>query len=283
MVSVAKYFGQYKPEENRFYKISRSKIESFINCKRCFYLDRKLKIAQPPGFPFNLNSAVDNLLKNEFDEYRKKQKPHPYIKEIGLDAVPFQHPNIDEWRENFKGVSFDHHKFKFHLFGAVDDLWINNKTDELIVVDYKSTSKKDEITLDAEWQDGYKRQMEFYQYLLRKNGFKVSNDGYFVYCNGIKEGKFKNSLNFNVKLIKYTGNDNWVESTLSEVHSILNQEIVPSINQDCQFCSYQEKIKSITETTQEDQESNLNFCTICCEQKLIDLEGLCPDCGNSLI
>ena len=30
-------------------------------------MDRRLGIAQPPGFPFNLNSAVDNLLKNEFD------------------------------------------------------------------------------------------------------------------------------------------------------------------------------------------------------------------------
>ena len=45
----------------------------------------------------------------------------------------------------------------------------------LIVVDYKATSKNSEVNLDAEWQIGYKRQMEFYQYLLRNNGFKVSD------------------------------------------------------------------------------------------------------------
>ena len=33
-------------------------------------------------FPFNLNSAVDELLKNEFDGYREKKQPHPYMSEI---------------------------------------------------------------------------------------------------------------------------------------------------------------------------------------------------------
>ena len=32
-------------------------------------------------------------------------------------------------------------KLKVHLFGAVEGIWVNLDTDELIVVDYKSTSK----------------------------------------------------------------------------------------------------------------------------------------------
>lgn len=283
MDEVKKYFGTYKPDSDKYYKISRSKIESYINCKRCFYLDRRLKISHPPGFPFNLNSAVDNLLKNEFDYYRDKKQKHPYIEQIGLNAIPFQHENLDEWRENFKGVSYNHPEFKFHLFGAVDDLWINLDTQELIVVDYKSTSKKDEVTLDAEWQDGYKRQMDFYQYLLRKNGFKVSNEGYFVYCNGIKEGKFNDKLNFNVKLIKYIGNDSWVEDTLSEVHKLLNQDNIPPLDEKCDFCSYQTKLKGVNEDTQTQDEINYQFCSICGDQKILQLDGHCLDCGNKLI
>ena len=103
------------------------------------------------SFPFNLNSAVDNLLKNEFDHYRNIQEPHPYITQLGLNAVPFQHDDIEKWRANFTGVSYDHLGLKFHLFGAVDDLWINLDNQELIVVDYKSTSKSSEITIDAPW------------------------------------------------------------------------------------------------------------------------------------
>jgi len=89
------YRGKYNPNEERLFKLSRSKVESYVKCKRCFYLDRRLGIGQPPGFPFNLNSAVDNLLKNEFDCYRNIQEPHPYITKLGLNAVPFEHKNLE--------------------------------------------------------------------------------------------------------------------------------------------------------------------------------------------
>ena len=157
------YHGSYNPNKDDYYKISRSKVDFFLNCKRCFYLDRRLNVKRPPGFPFNLNSAVDNLLKKEFDYYRKKKESHPYIEKLGLNAIPFQHKEIENWRNNFKGVIYPHDKLKLHLFGAVDDIWVNLDTDELIVVDYKYTSKNNEINLDADWQIGYKRQMEFWK------------------------------------------------------------------------------------------------------------------------
>ncbi len=69
------YNGKYIPEKEDFYKLSRSKVGFFLNYPRCFYMDRRLGVVRPPGFPFNLNSAVDNLLKNEFDYYRGIQKP----------------------------------------------------------------------------------------------------------------------------------------------------------------------------------------------------------------
>ena len=64
-----------------------------------------------------------------------------------------------------------------------------------------------------------KRQMEIYQYLLRKNGFKVSNTGYFVYC-GIKTGNFNEELKFKMYLIDYTGDDSWIDGTLQEIQPI---------------------------------------------------------------
>ena len=123
---------------------------------------------------------------------------------------------------------------------------INNKTDELIVVDYKSTSKKDEITLDAEWQDGYKRQMEFYQYLLRKNGFKVSDTGYFVYCNGIRaKERFDEKLDFEIYLLDYTGNDYWIENTLKDLVETLNKDDIPNYSETCKYCDYQKKSRNL--------------------------------------
>ena len=240
------YNGKYIPTKEDLYKLSRSKVDFFLNCPRCFYLDRRLGIAQPSGFPFNLNSAVDNLLKNEFDYYRTIQKPHPYIERLGLNAVPFQHEKLDKWRHNFSGVIYQHEELKLHLFGAVDDIWINLDTNELIVVDYKATSKNSEINLNADWQIGYKRQMEFYQYLLRKNGFKVSDIGYFVYCNGIKQKeRFDEKLDFHVYLLDYNGNDNWIEETLSNLVETIKGDEIPNYTDLCEHCKYQKKIRNL--------------------------------------
>ncbi len=235
----------FDQNSDRPFKLSRSKVDLFLNCPRCFYLDRKLGIGRPPGFPFNLNSAVDHLLKKEFDIYRAEENSHPLMENYEIDAVPFQHEEMDNWRNNFKGVQYHHDLTNFLVFGAIDDIWVN-KNGELIVVDYKATSKDGEITLDAEWQIGYKRQMEIYQWLLRKNGFKVSETGYFVYANGIKDKEaFDAKLEFDVKIIPYKGDDSWVEDTLVKAHECLTDDKIPEAGKDCDFCAYCNVINKI--------------------------------------
>ncbi len=230
---------QYVPGLKDRYRISRTKVDLFITCPHCFYLDVRLGIKRPPGFPFSLNSAVDTLLKAEFDQYRKVQLPHPYITKTGLNAVPYSHPKLDIWRNNFKGVSFVHEETGFEVFGAVDDLWIDLLTQEIIVVDYKATSKLNEVSLDADWQIGYKRQMEFYQWLLKKNGLNVANQGWFVYCNGIKDkSAFNERLDFTVSMLPYVGNDSWVEPTLVEIKKCLDSGLIPLATEDCEYCQY---------------------------------------------
>jgi len=183
----------------------------------------------------------DELLKNEFDGYREQKKPHPYMKDIDKNLIPFQHEDLNKWRANFTGVQFHHEETDLLLTGAVDDVWIDLDTDELVVVDYKSTSSKDEVNLDKDWQISYKRQMEFYQWLLRQNGFKVSNDGYFVYCNGIKDkDSFDEVLEFRVKILHYQGDDSWVEPTLLDIYKALQSNSIPKKNDECDTCSYVE-------------------------------------------
>jgi RecB family exonuclease len=238
----------YEPGSTKPFKLSRSRLEVFIECPRCFYFDRRLGIDRPPSFPFTLNSAVDTLLKKEFDVYRGKGEPHPLIKKYEVDAVPIPHKDLDTWRANFQGIQYHHKPTNFIITGAIDDLWQNSKG-EYIVVDYKSTSKDEEIVaLDKEWQDGYKRQMEIYQWLLRQNGYKVCDTGYFVYCNGDK-GKetFDAKLEFALTLIAYKGNDSWVENRIIEAHKCLNSNTIPDASSECDYCAYIREIKN-TET-----------------------------------
>jgi hypothetical protein len=229
----------FDPNLGTPFPLSRTKVDLFLECPRCFYLDRRLGIARPAGFPFNLNSAVDALLKKEFDACRARGEPHPYMREAGLNAVPHAHPQLDAWRANFKGVRTLHAPTKLELYGAIDDLWRDLDTGELIVADYKATSKDAEVTLDAEWQDGYKRQMEFYQWLLRRQGLPVARRGWFVYCNGRRDlPQFDAKLEFTIKMIPYEGDDGWVEGTLAAIKATLGAPRPPAAAKDCEFCAF---------------------------------------------
>lgn len=236
--------GLYDPARNRpgpageLFKLSRSKIDLFLECPRCFYLDRRLGVGRPPGFPFNLNSAVDHLLKKEFDVHRAAQSAHPLIESYGVEAVPFQHREMDRWRNTFQGVQRLHEPTNFLVFGAVDDVWVNPRG-ELIVVDYKATSKDSTPTLDAEWQRSYKRQMEIYQWLLLGNGFRVAETGYFVYANGRRDREaFDKKLEFEVVLIPYAGKTDWIEQTLSDARALLITDAPPAAGEACDYCAY---------------------------------------------
>jgi len=243
---MSKYYNPQRDEKYCFQKgqtepfeLSRSKVDLFIECPRCFYIDRVLGTNRPPGYPFALNSAVDHLLKQEFDALRAKGKQHPLIEEYGIDARPVPHDDLDDWRNNFVGVRYLHQPTNLLVYGAIDDLWINSE-DEYIVVDYKSTSKNKEINaLDEDWQDSYKRQMEVYQWLLRQNGYKVSDTGYFVYANADKDREaFDAKLEFEVTLIGYEGNDSWVEETVFEIKDCLVSDKIPESGDDCDYCAY---------------------------------------------
>ena len=239
--------GVYVPDSSTPYPISRTKLDNFLKCARCFYLDRRLGIRQPSGPAFAINIAVDELLKREFDSCRKDEVAHSLMVENGVNAKPwpglFEHK---EWRENFKGIQHLHEPTRLQLFGAVDDIWVNEQS-ELIVVDYKATSKDKEIKSAEDiggWYKAYKRQLEIYVWLLRQqNGCSVSNDIYWVYANGDKK---KDALNgrveFSLTLIAEQADDSWVEGALLEAHDCLESETVPEPDGDCKHCQYLEMV-----------------------------------------
>ena len=236
----------YDPDSSELFRLSRGKIDNFIACPRCFYMDRRLGVAQPPGYPFSLNSAVDKLLKKEFDIHRAKGTRHPLMEKYGIDAIPLAHEKIDEWRYSLRGgITVRVDSTNVVITGGVDDMWVN-PAGEYIVVDYKATAKDGEVSLDAEWQDGYKRQMEIYQWLFRKNGFKVSDTGYFVYCNGnLDKEAFDGKLEFEIKIIPYTGDTSWVEGTILKAIECLKNDTLPESGQDCDFCKYRQAVKEV--------------------------------------
>lgn len=220
-------------------KLSRTKIELFLQCPRCFWLDMHKVAKRPSGAPYTINLAIDFLLKREFDECRVNNLEHWLIKKNKIKARPFNCEEIDRWRHNFTGVQVEHAKTGFLVYGAVDDVWINPKK-ELIVVDYKATGAK-----EYKIYDSYKRQMEIYQWLLKKNGHKVSPTGYFLFAKANKEqGFLEGRLTFDLAIEPLKGSTNWVEGAIIDARACYGRRTAPKASGECEYCPYVQSAKS---------------------------------------
>jgi hypothetical protein len=226
---------------------SRSAVDLFCECPRCFYLQLKFGLKRPPGYPFTLNTAVDRLTKAEFDLYRKKGMPHPIMVANGLNLVPLKHASIEDWRNNRRGVRTLFRDYEF--YGVVDDVWSSPNKSVWHVVDYKATAKKDVVTeLDdnAEHHQSYQRQVSFYTWLMRQNGHPVSDCSYFVYSTGDNQlGAFNNQLLFRTNLIAYQCDTSWIEPTLTELIQCYESDQLPNSSDKCSYCAYQSNANNL--------------------------------------
>jgi len=246
----------YSINQNKDFIISRSRFDEFMSCCRCFYLKTNKGLMSPSTPGWTLNTLTDTLLKKEFDECRKKQQPHRIMIQNNLDhLVPYKSETIkdkkgndklllDEWRDSIHyGLK---HRFKdtnIILQGGIDDVWFNTKTEELVVVDYKSQHKKDVVSQDTyfddPYKDSYKRQLDYYAYLLKGMGYKVSSDAYLYICNAkeVDEG-FHGKMLFDEVLIHYKIKTDYLEAEIQKMIDTMNSDNIPDSHESCENCAY---------------------------------------------
>ena len=235
----------YKPNQSKDFKISRGKFNDFLTCQRCFYLDR-VKGFKSPGMPgWSLNETTDILLKKEFDICREEQQPHRIFLDNGLNhLVPFKHSDMDDWRNSLsKGLMSRFKETNIILSGGIDDIWQDTKTKDLIVVDYKSQASNYEVRTDyylaSPYHEGYKIQMDFYNYLLTAMGFQIGSLSYFLVVNADRSAKgFHGKMDFSETLVPYEHNISWVTDKVEEMIALINQTTVPASHPSCENCAY---------------------------------------------
>tara|TARA_B100000686_G_scaffold286881_1_gene311947 strand:- start:14 stop:637 length:624 start_codon:yes stop_codon:yes gene_type:complete len=196
-----------------------------------------------PGW--TLNETTDLLLKREFDRCRESQVPHRIFGEFGLDSiVPFDHPNMDKWRNSLAGgVEHQIENTNIIFHGGVDDIWHNKNTDQIIIVDYKSQASTRQVTtedyLGYVFHQSYKIQMDVYSYLMSKNGFDVFPTAYFYVCNADRNAEtFSGELIFSETLVPYNWDTSWIDEKLKEMITTLNSKDLPDSNPSCENCAY---------------------------------------------
>lgn len=271
---MKRHRGQYKPGHPAPYELSRGKIENLIKCPACFWLERAAGVKYPSIPSFLLNSNTDTLLKKDFDQYRGRG-PHPIMESAGLSHLrPFAHKDIQLWESSLQFGASPNHFNTIHeetnikFGGGLDDVWENANTGQLHIVDYKSTAQmsstpkpldesfiappQDSKTPD--YKASYRRQMEMYQWILRRKGYDVSDTGYFLYVDGqhVNESgmiDFKNPglawMKFNTAIIPYEGNDYWVETALYKAKEVVQLPYCPDHAEGCEYGNFLRQVKSI--------------------------------------
>ena len=219
---------------DRKIQLSPNSLNLFLECPHCFWLDKNLGIKRPPPYPYALNSAVDALLKEEFDTYRVKNLPHPLLKENNINAKLFPNQNLlNQWRNNFDGIRYFDESIGATLFGAVDDVLEFSRpggSPEIAPLDYKSTG-----STAANVYDRFQLQLDTYTFLMEKNGYKTPRKGYLAFYIVDKSRGFIDRLPFRKEVVEIDTNPLDIYEIFKDAVAVLKQSAPPPHSQDCQF------------------------------------------------
>ncbi|MBT5023084.1 hypothetical protein HOK51_08160 [Candidatus Woesearchaeota archaeon] len=223
--------------DNKTHKYSPSSIGLLERCPKCFYLQMNCKVRRPSGpFP-SLPSGMDYKLKPYFDGYRSQGKRPPELSELEESIGLFSDEKLmKEWRNNWKGVSWEDSKGNTFR-GAVDEILINNSNDKLIVLDYKTRGFK----LKENTAGYYQNQLDIYNLLLRRNGFETEDYSFLLFYMP-EEIQEEGIVKFNTQLVKMDVNVKSADKLFRKARKVLRGEM-PESAEDCGFCEWAEKMK----------------------------------------
>ena len=228
----------YIKNNSQPFKMSRTKIDLYFECKRCFYVDQRFGIRRPHGTPLVMNNRFVGQLKFELNQCRINKQAHPQIISLNRNLIPYNHPKLNEWQNPFKGVTYLHNESNILLYGIIDDIWLDNETQKYNSIVIKSTSKKNKINYDEIWS-GYWKQLSFYTFLLNKNSLDMSKTGALVFINALTNNVDMNqNVTFDLSIFEKILDFSWIEPTIMNIYQVLNEDTVPEYSKRCKFCNY---------------------------------------------
>ncbi len=225
----------------RTIQLSPNSLNLFLECPHCFWLDKNLGIKRPPPYPYALNSALDDLMREEFDAYRKKNLVHPLLKSSHIKAHLFSNQKLlNQWRNNLAGIRYYDEELKATLFGALDDV-LEFENEEIAPLDYKSTGIPKENIYDR-----FQLQLDTYTYLMEKNGYKTKRKGYIAFYIVDKNKGFIDRLPFRKEIIEVETNPSDIYEIFKDAISCLRKDSPPKHSRDCQFAKWLKNAKSFS-------------------------------------
>lgn len=154
--------------------LSTSALDTFRNCKKCFWLDKNRKIKRPEGIRATLPSGMDDMMKAFVNGLVARGAAVPWLINA-KGGVPFKDrvrlKKFMNWR------TFQVELQNCTAWGNLDDL-IEHEDGSVTVWDFKTKATEPGADYGEKY---YQYQVDMYHLLLEGNGLKVTGDAILTY------------------------------------------------------------------------------------------------------
>lgn len=169
-------------------RLSKSQLDKFVDCPRCFWLAQRHKLRQPDMISSKVWKGVERVTVAHYEGHRKaKTTPDNLIGQVPAGAIPVQ---LDETamkalRYWGKGLAFN-----------VGDVLVTTALDDMLqipdgsqpngsryaVIDYKSKAK---LTDEESTAQMYQNQADVFDLACNVNGYPTDGTVYFDYWSPV--------------------------------------------------------------------------------------------------
>ncbi len=211
----------------------------FLECPRCFWLDKVKSFKRPRGIFPSLPTGMDREIKVHFDTYRAKNELPPELagKDFaGAKLFPDQ-VRLDQWRDWRKGLEY-RTRDGSALGGAIDELLV--KDGRHIPFDYKT---KGSPTTQEDAVRYYQNQLDCYALLLQENKLQASDYGFLLYYSP-KSISENGKAVFEIQAIRIPVDVERGRRTFERAVALLAGDM-PESALSCEYCGWITKYKEL--------------------------------------
>ncbi len=218
-------------------KLSPSALNLFLECPRCFWLEKIKNIKRPRGIFPSLPNGMDREIKIHFDAFRAKKILPPELNGKDFEGVrPFgDQAKLNEWRSWRTGLIYRDEDGSL-LSGALDDLLV--KDGKYIPFDYKT---KGSPTTEEDAVKYYQNQLDGYALLLEGNGLTTAGYAFLFYYSPKSVGDH-GEVRFHLQPIKIITSTERARATFRRAVELLKGAYPPS-GAACEYCAWLSKFK----------------------------------------
>ena len=219
-------------------KLSPSALNVFLDCPKCFWLDRVKKVTRPRGIFPSLPGGMDRVIKVHFDHFRAKGTLPPELNGQDFEGVRLfgDQARLEEWRNWRTGLVYQDTDGSV-LSGALDDLLV--KAGQYIPFDYKT---KGSVTTAEDAVKYYQNQLDCYALLLEENRLATAGFGFLLYYSP-KSAAANGAVLFELQAIKIPTDKERARTIFRRAASLLKGPEPPSAGA-CEYCAWLERRRS---------------------------------------